>query len=148
MSGYWLLPLQMTFFHNSSTVSASDGSLNLLASSATVIIVHVTTSVLVPLAGSPTCDSMICVLNLSYMTRGPIHKRSQTAVAHAISANVVANDFATSQAIHETNRTCDHRKFGRKLSQNLRRTFRCRKYVLTITLNDFIAFKKFIANSK
>ena len=44
--------------------------------------------------------------------------------------------FATSHAIHETNRTCDHRKFGRKLSQNLRRrpTFRCRKYVFTIAI--------------
>jgi len=58
---------------------------------------------------------------------GPIHERSQTAVARATSANVVANDFATSHVIHETNRTCDHRKFGRKLTQNLRRTFRCRK---------------------
>ena len=61
------------------------------------------------------------------LTWGAIHERSQTAVARATSANVIANDFATSHVIHETNRTCEHRKFGRKLTQNLRRTFRCRE---------------------
>jgi len=73
---------------------------------------------------------------------GALFTKGRKQLSHVRRSQTV---FATVHVIHETNRWCDERKCGRKLSKNLRHTFRSRKYAFTNTLNVFISLFKFIS---
>ena len=58
---------------------------------------------------------------LLYVGPGGLFIKGRKLISHVRRSHI---GFAMSHVIHETNRWCDSRRFGRKLCHNLRRTFR------------------------
>jgi len=77
------------------------------------------------------------VLYYQQMTPGVLFMKGRKPKSHVRPSHI---GFAMSHVIHETNRWCDSRRFGRKLCHNLRRAFRSRKCIFTITTVIFISF--------